>query len=183
MRAIELSFKFALMTSSVLAATAIRPPVARAAEFRLTGGAVEEGDDRYRPAAGIEFVAGSGLRGEILVWGRNFGLVTERSVLVAGMKSLDLFGNKALSGVFGISFLGESTEVAADGNNDVEFDGDSSQSTNIGGVFGVRSTFLEWKNMTVGAAWESHVFPAGVAAVLLVTGRKQTLTVNAGVTL
>ena len=95
------------------------------------------------------------------------------------MKSLDLFGGKKVSGQIGVTFLGESTEITADGTDE----GASSQSTNIGGLFGVRSTLLEWNNMTVGAAWESHVFPAGVSAVLLVTGRKQTLTVNAGVRL
>jgi hypothetical protein len=174
-----MSLALVLMTSSVLAAAVLRPQAANAAEFRLAGGTVEEGDDRYRPAAGIEFVTGNGLQGELLVWGRTFGLVAERSVLFAGTRSLDLFGNKNLSGLFGVSFLGESTEIAADGTSEAS----SSVSTNIGGVFGVRGTLAQWNGVRLGATWESHVFPAGASALILVTGRKQTLTMNAGVSL
>ena len=84
-----------------------------------------------------------------------------------------------LSGLFGVSFLGESTEIAADGTSEAA----SSVSTNIGGVFGVRGILAQWNGVRLGAAWESHVFPAGASALILVTGRKQTLTMNAGVSL
>ena len=141
--------------------------------------------------AGIEFLAASGLLGAAMIYGRRFGPVTEQTVILSGGRPFDLFGGNAWQGVLGISVLLEKTTIegstAADPENlDANLDASSSfvqESTNIGAVFGVRCRFFQWRSFAIAGAWESHLYPPGLNVVYLATGRKQLLTLNAGVTL
>jgi len=153
----------------------------------LAGGAVEEGDNRFRPTAGIEFVAPSGLLGTIMAFGRQFGTVTEQTVILSGGQPLDLFGGKTLQGIVGISVLSETTTIkattAADTPSNTTDAGQKDQSTNIGGLFGIRGQIYSIKGVTFAGSWESHVYPPGISVIALSTGRKQLLTLNVGVSL
>lgn len=157
----------------------------------MAGGAVEEGDNRFRPAAGIEFVAPSGLLGTIMAYGRQFGPVTEQTVILAGGQPLDLFGGKTFQGIVGISVVSETTTIKATTTVNATPNTTSNttgatqkdQSTNIGALFGIRGQIYSIKGITFAGSWESHVYPPGISVIALSTGRKQMLTLNAGVSL
>jgi len=151
----------------------------------LAGGAVEEGDNRFRPTAGIEFMAPSGLLGTIMAYGRQFGPVTEQTVILSGGQPLDLFGGKTFQGIVGISVVSETTTIKATANatSNTTNAAQRDQSTNIGALFGIRGQIYSIKGITFAGSWESHVYPPGFSVIALSTGRKQLLTLNVGVSL
>ena len=157
----------------------LRPETALGVEVRLAGGAVEEGDNRFRPTAGIEFIAPSGLLGTIMTFGRKFGPVTEQTVILSGGQPLDLLGGKTLQGIVGISVVHETTTIKANTTDAAQRD----QSTNVGGLFGIRGQIYSIKGITFAGSWESHIYPPGFSVIALSTGRKQLLTLNVGVSL
>ncbi len=173
------SFAAIVIASSLLAWAALRPQSAEAVEFRLAGGAVEEGDNRFRPTVGFEFVAPSGLLGAAMVYGRHFGPVTEQTVIFSGGQPLDLFGSTMVQGLFGVSIISERTAIKASDTSVTQTD----QSTNVGGLFGIRGKIFTFKAFTIAGSWESHLYPPGFSAIFLATGRKQLLTLNAGMSL
>ena len=157
----------------------------------MAGGAIEEGDNRFRPTAGIEFVAPSGLLGTIMAYGRQFGPVTEQTVILSGGQPLDLFGGKTFQGIVGISVVSETTTIkatteikaTANATSNTTNAAQRDQSTNIGALFGIRGQIYSIKGITFAGSWESHVYPPGFSVIALSTGRKQLLTLNVGVSL
>lgn len=146
---------------------------------------MEEGDNRFRPTAGIEFMAPSGLLGTIMAYGRQFGPVTEQTVILSGGQPLDLFGGKTFQGIVGISVVSETTTIKATANatSNTTNAAQRDQSTNIGALFGIRGQIYSIKGITFAGSWESHVYPPGFSVIALSTGRKQLLTLNVGVSL
>lgn len=151
---------------------------AAAHSVAVLGAAVEEGDDLMRPAAGLHLGIKDKYFARAFVWGREFGPVQEQSVLISAGRTVPVFGSKILMARFGLAALAESTSVEFTGA-DAHLSRKATQ-YNLGAVAGLH---LQWNRMgplLVTAGWESHLFLAGVAGILLSTGRKQTLSVGFG---
>jgi hypothetical protein len=116
-----------------------------------------------------------------MAYGRQFGPVTEQTVILSGGQPLDLFGGKTFQGIVGISVVSETTTIKATANTTDAAKRD--QSTNIGALFGIRGQIYSIKGVTFAGSWESHVYPPGISVIALSTGRKQLLTLNVGVSL
>lgn len=163
----------------------------RAQGIEALGGisVVDEGDDRPRPAVHLQVGAKDRFQGRAYAWGRTFGPVAEQTILLAGGAEFGLPKlSKALSGVIGPALLWERTTIdpaeSPDGAEDVE----GGQATtrddngNLGLLLGVhyrpsKGPFL------IDFGWDSHIFLAGVAGLLLTTARRQALSISFGVTL
>jgi hypothetical protein len=160
-------------------AALVRPVSVAAMDVRLGMAAIEGGDDRFQPAAGVGVTAPSGILGSGWIYGRDYGPVKERSYLLSGAQPLNLFGTEKVTLMFGVSVLVERTTVdGAPGES-----GSVDSSTNVGGLFGLRTAIYSWKKFAADATWESHIYPAGSQILLLVTGRKQVISLNVGVQL
>lgn len=148
-----------------------------------TGGIVEEGDDRIRPAVGLNLDIYS-LFFHSHFYGRKYSLVTQQSTSIAmgGRFSLPGKGNalKSLKIFIGAAYLREITKIK---ETSVSSLAEQDTIQNLGVALGIGWTFIETKHFVSQLNWESHVFPAGTATVFLSTGRKQMLSLTAGVKL
>lgn len=142
-------------------------------------GALEEGDDRVRPAAIVHMSFPNNYLSRAYIWGRSFGPVTETDGILSVGKRYDIFGSKSFGSVVGVSAMVEKTSVKYD-----EYPQESSTytSTNVGLLLGLHYDLIASKRLKLAASWEAHVFPAGSAIIVLVTARKQILGLTAGVT-
>ena len=150
---------------------------ANALEFSAGIGSVESGDDRGHGAAIAHLGFSNGWMGRAYLWGRTQGPVTETSGILSAAKRFDLFGSKDLRGSYGFSALAENTTIKY---KDYPEDSSNHTSTNFGVMLGMHYNLLSSKAMTVTASWDSHIYAAGDAIILLVTGRKQILGLTAG---
>ena len=144
----------------------------------LLAGSVEEGDDRFRPTAGIEVAQGDKYAGRLFVYGREFGPVIERTYIVSAVRRLPIFGLKYVHAGFGLTALMESTEIDFSGA-----DRDASRDEtkyNLGAIVGMRAEVPDLGLLKLSASWESHLYLAGEAGILLSTGRKQVIAIGAG---
>lgn len=139
--------------------------------------AVEDGDDRLRPAAVIHFATAGGFYTRGYAYGRDYGPVRERDYILSMGKRFDLSG-KTWQGLVGAAVLSDTTELRY---NDYPEENTRFTSTNFGMAFGLHWTFIDTKALQVRATWDSHVFPAGAAIVYLANARKSTLGLTAGI--
>jgi hypothetical protein len=152
---------------------------ASAIDFKLGVGALENGDDRFHGVAVAHMSFSNQWLGQAYYWGRTQKPVTERNTMLTVGKQFDLSGSKSLRTAAGLTYLSETTEIKY-----ADFPEENSKSTNTnGGLF----LGVSWELYSMGAtkfnvSWEGHLFPAGTAAILLVTGRKQVVALGGGVT-
>ena len=78
----------------------------------------------------------------------------------------------------GLSFLINQTHIHL-GSSETELK-DSELNYNLGGVFGFAYQFPFGSKWDLQLQWISHLYPAGISAIVLVTGRKETLTLALG---
>jgi hypothetical protein len=151
-----------------------------AMDFSLGAGAVESGDDRPHgiAIAGVGFANQWTVRGYL--WGRTQRPVTETNTMLTVAKRHDVFSGKIIQVSTGLTVLAERTEIKF---ADYPEDNDESTSTNAGLQLGVSWDILASGPFKVTASWEGHLFPAGGAALLLVTGRKQVIGLTGGIAL
>lgn len=142
---------------------------------------VEEGDDRLRPAAFLHCGFKDTYRARLYTYGRDFGPVSERTILLSATRSVTSFKNSFLQTAFGVAILSQQTDVKYTAESDAS-QNDSENNLNIGGVFSVGVKY-PMNSLYFSADWDSHVFPAGLGGIFLSTGRKQTISLAMGVTL
>ncbi len=141
--------------------------------------AIEQGDDRY-----LGGLSGQVLLGEYYVRGhfqrRKFLPVSLQTYSVALGKRAPLFGLSELQLGYGVVGLLERTSIQYTKEKDKAFNRNENQ-FNIGLALGVfwEKSFATHFHYTVG--WEAYLFPAGIAAIFLTTGRKQYLSAGVGV--
>lgn len=139
---------------------------------------VEEGDDRQRAGLSVHGELGDyGAR--VYYYGRTFGPVTERTIAVSLLQKENVFSSKAWSISYGLAGISESTILNFTEEADQAFNANES-SENLGVHFGVGWEMQSKSNLSVGAFWDSLLFPAGAAGILLATGRKQFLQLVVG---
>ena len=163
------------MTLTILSHTS-----AHGAEFSMGIGALEEGDDRGRSAGILQATFANNWSSKFYLWGRTHGPVTETDGILAAAKRYDIFGSKNLHSSVGLSILAERTAIEY---KDAPAESTSFTSTNVGLMLGLTYDVLRTKSLFVTASWDSHLFAAGEAVLLLVTGRKQVISVTAGIAL
>lgn len=138
--------------------------------------AVEEGDDRQRPA--LQLYSSLGKDGYVTgtYYGRKFAQVEEKTYLVnLGVRS-SLFNSNQFYACVGGSALLEQTLVKPFGT-DLHKDDDNAY--NFGVTFGVQYE-QAWQGFFFRGAWESSLYLAGEAGILLATARKQAVSITAG---
>lgn len=166
-----------LMIAAVLISA---PKKLAAAEVFAGVGAVEEGDDRGRGAFIINLRLANNWWTKTSLWGRSYGPVTETAGVLAVGKRFDLMGSKFLQSAVGVTSLAENTSIQF---KDAPSESSSYTSTNLGLMLGLSYELYQTKYATLAASWDSHLFVAGEAGLLLVTGRKQILGLTAGISL
>jgi hypothetical protein len=140
--------------------------------------AIEEGDDRLRPGVlahvsdpEIGFV-------RLHHYGRTFGPIVERSYIISANRELDILrslGNEILYAGLGFAALIEQTQIR------VQNDSVSEMNYNLGFNVGAYARIPLPQPMFMKIGWESHIFPAGFASILLSNGRKQVISLVTGV--
>lgn len=148
-----------------------------AAEFGTGLVGVEDGDDRFRPAAVLHFATAGGFISRAYVYGRDYGPVRERDYILSLGKRFYL-PNKSWQAHVSAAVLNDTTEIHYSDNPE---DNTRFTSTNFGMAFGLHWIFLETKTLQMRATWDSHVFPAGAAIIYLANARKSTLGLTAGI--
>lgn len=136
--------------------------------------AMEDGDDRLRPAGVVHFANGRFIS-RFYVYGRDYGPIQERNFLLSLSKRFDV-GSKSLQGIVGIAGLSDTTTIHF---KDHPEDNMSYSSTNGGMAFGLHWTFLDTKRFQLKATWDAHVFPAGSGFIFLANARKSGLGLTA----
>jgi hypothetical protein len=154
---------------------------AQAVELGLGLTAIEEGDDRmrYGVLGHVGFAKDYFTRG--FYYGRKYGPIIERTGILSLGYKLNIFqqfGTQFAYAGFGLTAMNERTEL--------KFAGDSENSTkednfNMGFLIGVYADIPIPGPIFLKAAWESHVFLAGLSGILLSNGRKQMMSLTTGV--
>lgn len=140
---------------------------------------VEETDDSFKPGVGFDVVTASGWGCGLLYWGRDFGPVSERRYQGSFYKKMAPFAHKQIFASLGLAVLNESTEIEYPSS--VSSYDTSEEEWNGGGFFGIYYKLTSKPGFSAELHWESALYPAGQAAILLVTGRKQNIGLSAGV--
>lgn len=137
--------------------------------------AIEDGDDRMRPAALLHVGTTGGLVSRFYLYGRNYGPVQERNYLLSVDKRFDI-GGKNWQGLIGIAGLCDTTTLKYDDHPE---DNMSFSSTNVGMAFGLHWNIWELKKFQLKATWDAHIFPAGSGFIFLANARKSGLGLTA----
>jgi hypothetical protein len=142
--------------------------------------AVEEGDDRLRPAVSLHGAINESYALRMYYYGREFGPVREDTVIISGHRRFSLFGKDFIRAQLGVAMMDEITKISYSKAEDKSRN-EEEHSTNIGGAVGISiSTPPSFGPLYAHLSWDSHIFPAGVGGILLSTGRKQTISIVAG---
>lgn len=171
-----------LTTAAILLATALTLPYGKvmAVDIATGIGAVEEGDDRGQAAALLHLGLANQWYSRFYLWGRSYGPVTETNAIITAAKQTQVFGSKSLTASAGISVMANQTAITY---KDYPSENSSYTNTNFGLLLGLRYDIVTTKSFNLAASWDSHIFAAGDAVILLVTGRKQILGLTAGISL
>jgi hypothetical protein len=144
--------------------------------------AVEEGDDRLRPAASLYASVMEAWVGRLYFYGREYGPVREETYLVTAARKFPIFKSPFFFVTAGLTLMDERTVIAYDKDADKHANENDDQ-YNVGAALGMGVSVPKGP-LHLAATWESHVFPAGVeGGIFLSSGRKQMLAVTVGVAL
>jgi hypothetical protein len=155
------------------------PPIISASSSLGIGlAAVEEGDDRQRPAALVQGLIDDDWGFKVLYYGRVQEPVTQDTYLLTGTRRFELFGSKSWYGEWGLAILHETSRITRPRDSLLKT---ATHSSNLGLKFG-----LGWQlqsKLILGFDWGTALFPAGWGGILLSTSRKQNLSLVVGWTL
>ncbi len=142
--------------------------------------AVEEGDDRLRPAVSLHGAINESYAFRMYYYGREFGPIKEDTVIISAHRRFSLFGKDFIKANLGIALMDEFTKISYSKTEDKSRD-EEEHNTNIGGAAGIAISLPpSLAPFYAHLSWDSHIFPAGVGGLLLSTGRKQTISIVAG---
>ncbi len=156
------------------------PGVGHAVELGVGLSAVEEGDDRLRPAVSLHGAINESYAFRTYYYGREFGPVREDTILISGHRRFSLFGKEYIKAQLGVALMDEITKISYSKAEDKSRN-EEEHNTNIGGAVGISIALpASLAPLYAHLSWDSHLFPAGVGGILLSTGRKQTISIVAG---
>ncbi|EFX59892.1 hypothetical protein DAPPUDRAFT_126383 [Daphnia pulex] len=170
----RLSNCYRLSRAAILSATLLASFRLEAAPgFSLGLAAIEETDERFRPAFWVQGLFAEKWVVQWEAYGRVQKPVTQSTHLLTFSRQFPLFGS--LLGRTGLALALESTTISRE-------DGDEGASretnTNLGLALGI--AWQSKSKLFVTAEWSSSLFPAGLAGILLSTARKQSLNLGVG---
>jgi hypothetical protein len=159
------------------------PAPAQAIELGAGFAAVEEGDDRIRPAAALHLGLNNDWAGNAYYYGREFGPVKEETFLLNFVKNWSIFKSKFLAAHFGPCAMNEKTTLTFD--DEFKDENRSENNFNAGAVYGISWSLPKSQGpLFLSVSWDSHIFAAGLnGGLLLSSGRKQTIALVGGMTL
>ncbi len=153
-------------------------PSLQAFELGLGFSAIEEGDDRFRPGILVDMSSGEVWRSRAYYYGRKYGPITERTMLISVYRYLDImrvFNTNFLRASVGGVVMNERTEL------DFKEDEDEVENNfNLGATIGVHTYIKIGDSFFVQGSVESHLFLAGLGGILLANGRKQMISLASG---
>ncbi len=166
------------------ACKAMAPARAQAVELGVGAAAVEEGDDRLRPAVLVHagFTPEIAARGYL--YGRTYGPVKETTMLATVSRRWGLFKSNSLNASLGVALMDEQTKLAFSDPAEAVAD-KTENSYNAGLAFGISWSLPKGSGpLYFSASWDAALFPAGLEGMIfLSTGRKQTLSLIMGMTI
>lgn len=169
------------MTKQILKffiALAIATPTAQAFEIAGGIGAIEEGDDRHRPAAIFHLGFNESVYTRIHSYGRKHGPYEEQAHIFSLNYRFPIYGkNSPLTAGIGGSFLSEKITYKA---TSAAEESDELRKYNFGASFGLGYT-LQFKIVYVNFSWDSHVYLAGDSGLFLANARKGIIGFTTGV--
>lgn len=157
---------------------------AHAQDWSLQAGisALEEGDDRYRPgillhAGYLEYSA------RYSYFEQSFGPVRQRTHILNVTRSFSIPEFDIVAIRLGLSPLLEHTRIQFPFEKDESFNRNEF-AWNLGACLGVFWELKESNGFRIQAAWDISLYPAGfLGGILLATGRKQLISISAGMAL
>lgn len=150
--------------------------------FEIAGGiaAVDEMDDRLRPAASMHIGFTDEYYMRALLYGRKFGPIIERTSILSFAYRFPVYSNKSnLTAGVGLSTLLEETTYDPNWDQETGEDKDKKNQFNMGMNFGIGYR-MPIDPIYLSFDWDGHVYLAGVSGLLLATGRKQALNIGIG---
>jgi hypothetical protein len=149
-----------------------------AAAWDIAGGiaGVEEGDDRYRPAAALHLGFTDYLYLRNYMYGRSIGPYTERTTVTSLNYRFAPIASANVRAGIGATTLVEQSIYNSDNS---EEESESKSQFNFGGSFGL-AYVMPWQRVHLSFNWDAHIYPAGSSAILLATGRKHMIGITTG---
>jgi hypothetical protein len=149
-------------------------------DMSLGMAALEEGDDRQRPAIALGMGFNDLYAAQAYYWGRELGPLKETSFLIGGFRRFPIFPKYHLTGGLGMGFMAETLSLEYSGFPE---ENDKEENYNLGAA--LRFAWeAEFGPLALMIRWDSFVFPAGLnGGLFLATGRKQLISAGVGVRL
>lgn len=143
--------------------------------FSLGIGAIEEGDERYRPEWIARALINSSVYSELHYYGRIQGRIRQSTQMLTIAYNYPILGSKYLAGRAGGAMTRDESVIRS---ADPELPTRSKQAYNFGAYFGLGvQTSGKW---CVAFDWNNAQFLAGSSGILLATARKQSLSLGVG---
>ena len=139
---------------------------------------IEQGDFLVQPGVQLGLRDNKDRRYRFDFYGRRFGSFTEATAILGFDEALKIFPWPELQATYGVSFMDQYTARDSTLAAKKEI-----HSLNLGVNLGLDWRILTVDQWTLDAAWNSHLFAAGFAFILLTTARKSIFTLGVGYTL
>ena len=149
-----------------------------ARSFALGSSQMEEGDNLRKFGTQIQIISHNKTFHFDYV-PMKMGPITKKTILLNLSKQIKLPKFQKLKALVGFSSLVQHTQIVIPTMN---ID-DSETSYNLGVNYGLSFDIKLMKSLSFFANWNSHIFPAGLASLLLVTGRKEIIALGIGLSL
>lgn len=150
-------------------------PVQAEQIFSLALGAVEEGDERYRPEWIARSLINRTFYTELHYYGRIQGRIRQSTQMLTFAYNYPMLGSKYISGRAGVAL---SRDEAVIRSSDPDVSTRKNEAYNFGAYFGLG--VMTTSTLAVSFDWNNAQFLAGSAGILLATARKQSLSLGVG---
>ncbi len=139
---------------------------------------IEQGDFLVQPGIQLGLLDAKDRRYRFDFYGRRFGSFTEATAIVGFDETLKIFPWPELKALYGLSLMDQYIQRDSPLAPKKEI-----HSFNLGVNLGLDWRLLSYDQWTLDAGWNSHIFAAGFAFLLLTTARKSIFTLSVGYTL
>jgi hypothetical protein len=141
----------------------------------LALGAVEEGDERYRPEWIARSLINRSLYTELHYYGRIQGRVRQSTQMLTFAYNYPMLGSKYIAARAGVAL---SRDEAVIRSSDPDVPTRRNEAYNFGAYFGLG--VMSTTKIAFSFDWNNAQFLAGSAGILLATARKQSLSLGVG---
>jgi hypothetical protein len=150
-------------------------PAQAAQVFSLALGAIEEGDERYRPEWIARSLINDSFYTELHYYGRIHGRVRQATQMLTFAYNYPMLKSKYIAARFGVAL---SRDEAVIRSADPEVPTRRNEAYNFGAYFGLG--VMSTSKLAISFDWNNAQFLAGSSGILLATARKQSLSLGVG---